>query len=238
MPVVRALATTLLALAACGRIDFGVIGDATVIGDGKLFTACAPDVALGACYAFEGDVVDGTGHGNDGVASNINFGPGVQGTAVLTTTSSRIDVAASMWFGSPGITAEGWVRVDMLPVAGGRAVVLDDDQNYSMAVADNGTVVCDFLGVYAQSTAALVVGAWTHIACAGDTSRAAVYVAGTLSGATTPGPTIAFGSGPVAIGTNAPASDPRDWLVGAVDTLRVWRVVLADSQICQAAGTC
>jgi hypothetical protein len=238
MPVVPALATTLLALAACGRIDFGVVGDAAVIGDGKLFAACAIDVDLGACYAFEGDVVDGTGHGNDGVASNISFGPGVQGSAVLTTTSSRIDVAASMWFAAAGITVEGWVRVDMLPTAAGRSVVFDNDQNYSMAIEDDGTVVCDFLGTQVRTVAALDLGVWTHVACAGDTSRVAAYIAGSLANATAPGPAMALGSGPVAIATNAPASDPRDWLVGAVDTLRVWRVVLADSQICQAAGTC
>jgi hypothetical protein len=243
-------ALLVLLLPACGRLDFDLSvvaggdargtahGDAPVIGDGTLPVACASDPGLGACYAFDGNVVDGSGQGNDATASAVSFGPGVRGSAVVTTGTSRIDVAASASFAASGITVEGWVRIDVLPIAGGRSVVLDDDQFYSMAITASGAVVCDFGGVTVQSTASCPAGAWTHVACVGDASRVGVYVGGAASGVTMPGPLGTLGSGPVAIGTNSPPTDPRDWLVGAIDTLRVWRLVLVDAQICQAAGTC
>ena len=186
----------------------------------------ASDLAL--CFAFEGAVEDHSPSALKPTVSGVSFAPGVTGQAALFNAASFVRFAASPSLELTTATIEAWVKLAPNPTGDG--VIFDDDNRASLTILANGTVLCKPNG--AAINAKVVVDQWTHVACVFDGANAHLYVSGFAVGS---GPGV-IGSSPTstaAVGGNAPSGEP---FVGAIDSLRVFRVARTPAQIAAAAG--
>lgn len=223
------IALVLMALTACGRVDFDALGTAGGGPDAPGTTACG-DARLLACYPLEGNALDSSGHGNDAAASGVTYVAGVTGLAVQTTPASRIDLIAPS-LASAAITIEAWVRPD--PV-GTLTHVFDHDSHWAMRLLDDGTLQC-VRNENQVNGPAVTFQAWNHVVCTLDGTTIRAYV-----GASTPveGPMSAIdpGSGPAAIAGDAPPTNPPSPLSATVDTVKIYGVALSRAEVCADLG--
>lgn len=225
-----------LVVAACGRVDFDPLADA--LPDAVPLAPCSADPDLVACYAFEGDTLDASQNHNDGMATNAAFTQGVTGLALLADATTRIAVAESASLDlTTAETVDAWIRIDELS-AGIRAVIIDHNNGYAVWI-DGGDLVCGlFNGVdHADAgTPPITTAVWHHIACTYDTSTLIAWVDGAMAGQTAGIGAIGTPADTVEIAGNAPdvVNPGPDPFMGAIDQLRIWRVVIA----CAADGTC
>ncbi|MCW5801602.1 MAG: hypothetical protein KIT31_04390 [Deltaproteobacteria bacterium] len=139
------------------------------------------------------------------------------------------------------VSLEAWFRFDAAPPDGERTGILDTEDRPEMSLfhhrIDGLHVVRCAIGdqeVYAPYTAC---------PARGRTSRACARTAACASTATAPSSTDApnscssgaIGRGGMAIGQHNHGG-VDDWLVGAIDTLRLWDVPLSPSDVCASAG--
>src|SRR5215467_23457 len=120
----------ILALAGCGfrgaaapdaQVGDAIVDDAAADAatDGAASAFCNPIDGLVACYEFEGEVQDLSGHGHDATTANVVFVPGgVFGSAMLFAATSAANVPASTAFDVADITIEAWVKPTTLPLGG------------------------------------------------------------------------------------------------------------------------
>lgn len=200
---------------------------AAVAAAAKLLCS-APNLAL--CFAFEGAVADGSPNALKPTVSGVSFvpGPGPSGQAALFNALSAVRFAPSPAFEVTTATIEAWVKLAPNPTGDG--VIFDDDNRASLTILADATVLCKPNG--AVVTAKVPVDTWTHVACVFDGANAHVYVAGAELGS---GPGV-IGSSPTstaAAGGNAPSGEP---FVGAIDSLRIFRVARTSAQIAAAAS--
>lgn len=223
----RAWVSAWVGLVGCGRIGFDARSDAQ---SDVAALECAADPRLIACYDFEGDAGDRSGHGNDANTTAVQFVPGRFGRAMHMNDASRADVtspslATTRW------TFDAWIRPDLPPPAS-LELIFDHDMRWAIMVEDQGgTLVFGCNSAVSQGFVSrpLVPGAWAHIACIDD----GVTLVGVLDGLVE---TLGAGNGGggttiAAIGGNTPLTQEPSPYFGAVDRLRIWNAALTPADL-------
>jgi hypothetical protein len=190
----------------------------------------AADPSLLACFAFDGAAVDGSGQRVAPlVATGLTFVEGRSGMAARFARDPKADMRIPHeGFNTTQVTIETWFRITSLPPAGGRAMVLDMNGRFGVILGDDGIVRCRGL----PSPLPVVVGEWTHVACAYDGESLSIYWNGELGGSVPD--TLPTTSDWIGIGQDSPSTN--DGLEGDLDELRVWSVARTSAEIVAAAG--
>jgi Concanavalin A-like lectin/glucanases superfamily len=189
------------------------------------------DPHLVACYEFEGNTNDSSGHNLNATMTNVTFVAGQVGMAMQFGATSAADVAENAAFDPPQITIEAWIHPNQLPAGGSRAGILDNDGQYGFFLQSNGDLQCTALTAGANVAA----GRWTHVACTVDGANARIYVDGSLKGMATQGPLGNGGTTGISIAAdNPPGSGSR--LIGLIDQMRIESVARSAAEICADAG--
>jgi hypothetical protein len=197
-------------------------------GDASSALVC--DAAnLLSCFRFEGAVVDeAPSPAVPTSVASVAFVAGIAGQAIAVGSASVVTFPADTRWDTTAHTIEAWVRLETLPDAG-RAGIFDSDGRYGLFIAADGTPFC--ARSTAQAPAPLVAGEWTHVACASDSLTVTLYVNGAAVASSVLNPPAGT-PGTTAIGSNAPSGDP---FVGAIDTLRIFKVARTAPEIAAAA---
>ena len=170
----------LLVLGACGRIGFApqdATGDpdATATTDGMLAMTCDPaDSRLVACFDFEDNAIDGSGHGHDATTTAVSCVDGPRGRAIKLASTSKVTLAVPATFDTQVVTIEMWISPDMLPPSG-RMMLFDDDLNYAMGLLPAGGVFCAGPGLQFDVAPNIATATWTHVACTFDGTHVSAY---------------------------------------------------------------
>ncbi|HTJ46332.1 MAG TPA: LamG domain-containing protein [Kofleriaceae bacterium] len=199
---------------------------------------CPKDDALVACYRFEtGDVSkephDDSKYKNDGLASAVTFtaGPTSHGLAMSFGPTSTTSIPDSASLDVSQITIELWLYVNNLPPQGGRAGLVDNNNQYGLFLAPDGGVRC-VIGSATDIGLAIPTKTWTHVACTYDGSAITLYQNG-LPGAvviTNLGiPTTSIDG--MGLGQNVGGGTP-DHLDGALDDVWIWNRPRAQTDLC------
>lgn len=238
-------ALALFALTGCSQV-FGLsdpvlgspadaaVGDArradSMDGQTSTLASCdSADSTLLVCFDFEGSIVDLSSNSVPVSSTNVAYVPGVHGMAVYMGAASTATMAGSSLFNVSSVTIETWIKIEALPVAGARAGVFDSDSRYSLFIHADGSMASRNMTTQAGL---ITPGEWTHVAMAEDGTTLrfyhnAVLVSQLQSSVTSSNLTSQ-------IGGNAPTGDR---FIGAMDSLRVYRAVRSQQQICAAANT-
>jgi hypothetical protein len=204
---------------------------------------CPTDPDLVACWRFESndasiEPLDDTPNANDGTSSGVTFIASLAGHGLAMSfspnASAMVPQTASL--DPAALTVEMWVYARSLPPSNGRAGLLDNNGNYGLFLAPDGTVRC-VIGSVTDISLAIPTAQWTHVACTYDGSKITLYQDGVAGGSVSDAfgvPTT--GTGGVGIGQNAPSDDHLD---GALDDVRVWQVARGKKDLCiDAAPNC
>jgi hypothetical protein len=187
---------------------------------------------LVGCWELEGHFEDASGDANHATGTDATFGDGRAGLAVELSAQSHVAVADSVSLSPQTITIEAWVSPGMLPAAGQRMGIFDNNGQYGLFLQADGVSCSMTVGLATSIVPA--PGEWTHIACTYDGLRATIYVDGSVAATAMGGMALGIGTTDgSAIGGNSPSGDT---LVGKLDQLRVWNVARTPTQICAAAG--
>lgn len=220
-------ALVLAVIAGCGRIDFDPLSSP----DAAARSECPADPRLVACYDFEGDTSDRSGHGNDAGGAQVTYVPGITGSAIEMTSASRVDLIAPQ-LDLTEYTLETWVRPE--PFATGEGFIMDHNARWAVTLhavsATTFELNCYGTPGPAIATFALAAGEWVHIACTHDATSVQSYVRGSLGAMVASGP-IDPGSTAAAIGGDAPANDTFNPYAGAMDRFRIWRVARTPAEL-------
>lgn len=252
---VTALVTTCVALGACGYAavegdpleskgkpnttsgDDG--GDVIVTDAGTNSTnvypvdASAPgnlfclvgDLAL--CLTFEGNTADSSAVPmTPTVVSNLTFVAGKVGQAASFSASSALRYGPNAAWELPtaSATIEAWIDPQTL---GTSAVIFDDDTRFSLSINAAGKIWCQSSTGSVTGQKTILAGQWAHVACVIDGGLLRAYVDGVEdaagSGSIASNPTAG-----AAVGGNSPDGEP---FIGAIDSLRVFRVARTPAQL-------
>lgn len=220
-----------LGLVACGRIEFDPRSDAQVDAPGDAAAVeCPADPRLIACYDFEGDAGDRSGHGNDATGIAVSYVAGRFGRAMRMDESSRADLdmpslSTTQW------TFDAWIRPDAAP-AGLLELLFDHDSRWAIMFEETGGTLrfgCNSTVTQASVSTPLAAGTWYHVACTDDGTTLTGYVDGV-------GEVLGTGTGggsttTAAIGGNAPILDELSPYLGTIDRVRIWNVALTASEL-------
>lgn len=197
---------------------------------------CDPsDASLVACYAFEGNLADGSGQNHTpSTAVNTSFAAGKVGNGLVIGNTTEVDVPDSPAFDVAAVTIEAWVKPNLGAFPTGRGGVLDCNNQYGMFVLATGLVTCT-ASSSVTSPMPIASGSWSHVACTENGTTVALYVNGSLvaSGPAGTLPTSAT-TGFTLGGNNPPGGG--DPLVGMLDQVRLFKVARTAAQICGDAG--
>jgi hypothetical protein len=211
---------------------------------------CTTDSHLSVCFSFDQSPLPTT-LANEGFASvsatltNVQSTAGENGSAALLDTTSSITLpSASQVTGIFGV--EVWFRIDTDVADGARSGVMDSNdlpQNISMFWYRTDPIHQLTCGLGNQSTPFTVtipIGTWTYVACSCDAGTVTIYVDGQFVASANGdcGTGGAFTSDGFVIGANnnGAGNGVNDWLVGAIDGLRLWTQPLAAEDVCKTAG--
>jgi len=246
----------LLVLAAC-RFHSPLIGDQAdtsdapgVVPDGGARQLCASDSHVPLCFSFDQSPLPPT-LANEGYApvsatlTNVTQTAGRDGNAVLLDTTSSIILPSTS--AVTGIyTVEVWFRVDTDVANGARSGVMDSNdlpQNISMFWYRTDPTHQLSCGLGNQSTTFVVdiaIGAWTYAACTCDQGTVTIYVDGqfvaSANGDCGSGGALFPDGFVVGANNNGTGNGVSDWLVGAIDGLRLWTQPLSAEDVCKTAG--
>jgi hypothetical protein len=246
--LVRYLALVLPVFGCGFRSPVGAVSDATSDAPSALF--CAADPRLRLCYSFDQELLpaalpDEGAAAVDAQLTNVTRIARGSGGAALLDAASSIFVPMT-----PEVTNihafEIWYRADADPPNGGRSGLVDSNvspPNISLFFLrqDPGHQLrCGLGAAVATWDASLTVGSWTYLACVCEADSLKMYVDGVKIGETLG----ACASGGAFVGdgftigsnNNGGPSGFNDWLVGAIDGVRLWGVPLTSTTICQTAG--
>lgn len=212
------------------------VGDGDGDGDdGKNveFDCDDQDPDLIACYDFEhidnGELRDGSNHGNDGFAEGASTTDGIVGKAMYTKEASMVGVPPDPSLDLfVGMTIEYWVRLEVHHTD---SWVVYKEGGFDSYVASDGRAHCNT--PYGATSGGNVAASWSHIACTAGDGWVRVYQDGKVVGEAAAGnPTIVAGTPMMLASRPGMGGD----LHGAVDNMRIWRVTRSSQDICAAAG--
>lgn len=222
-----------LACAACGRLDFDPLreaADAPASDAPHVPAICSPDPTLVACWPFDGDTLDDSGHHDDATPIDVTFVAGSDGgSAVQTDAQTQLLVAESSSLDpTDQLTVEAWIYMDALP--SGETFLFDNDDQYGLGLDAGGNLFTEMLrgdGSAAGVTSVVTIGlgAWHHVAMRYDaTTTIDILIDGAVVG-TNPaiGPITTQGSNGSRIAGDAGAATTPPF-IGRVDSVRVWSV--------------
>ncbi|HUS32890.1 MAG TPA: hypothetical protein VMZ53_30520, partial [Kofleriaceae bacterium] len=98
------------------------------------------DPNLVACYPFENNTNDVSGHNLNATMTNVSFVNGKVGKAMQFGSTSAADVADSTRFDVTAITIEAWINPSQLPTNGGRMGIVDMNGQYGFFVHETGNL--------------------------------------------------------------------------------------------------
>jgi hypothetical protein len=248
-------AAVLLALSACsfhspaagepGEPDAEVGGvDASVDAPAPP-ALCAPASGLLVCFSFDADPLPAS-LANEGAANVAATLSNVTRLARGAGGAARVDLTSQMRVPPNAVTAgfvsmEAWVRIDADPPLGGRVGIVDADAT-SSAVSFfyyHGTTSRQIrfeIGQQLVLDITLPLGTWHYLAEVCESNTLTAYVDGVRVGERTgcaPGNAMTYG---LQLGQNNTQTGGDEWLVGAIDGIRMWTVPLSAAAICRTAG--
>lgn len=218
--------------------------------DTPLAAFCPMDSHLRLCFSFDQEPLPPTiqdeGAANvSATLTNVTRLPRPTGGAAQVDSSSTIFVPYTAEVA--GIQAlEVWYRADADPANGGRAGLIDSNvipPNISLFLyrADPvHTLRCGIGGSFLPFDAPVVPGTFYYVACTCAGGNLQLYVDGVKIGETAA--SCASGGSFVTDGftigqnNNGGPTGANDWLVGAIDGVRLWDVPLTPEAICATAG--
>ncbi len=248
-------AAVILTLSACtfrapsvdtGEPDASTGGGVDSLVDGPAALAfCHPDPGLLVCFSFDADPLPSS-LANEGVAqvaaqlTNVTrLARGTGGAALLDETSQmRVPPNSET---TAIVSAEAWVRIDADPPVGQRVGIIDADATSSAVSffyyhpSPNRQVRFE-MGQQMLVDVTLVLGAWHYLAQVCENNTLTAFVNGVKVGeraGCSPGNAMTYG---LQLGQNNTGSGGDQWLVGAIDGVRMWTTPLSASAICRAAG--
>lgn len=182
---------------------------------------CPADLALVACYRFDGDANDHGLRANHLAAANVTYDS--NGGVVLSASSSLV-LAPRLELAHVLTSVDAWVRLDAPPVGAERAMIADHDGVFGLWV-QNGELVCAMTTTVTGATSVRVAGALPpgqlhHVACVLDGATSSLYVDAVLVGSTVALGLSVMPGTPLQIGENATAGN--DQWIGLIDDLRLW----------------
>jgi hypothetical protein len=185
---------------------------------------------LAVCFPFEGSVTDLSPRAIvPATVTNVSFVAGRDGQAGSFDATSALRLAPNDAFESSSATIEAWIKRSAAGAAAD-GVIFDADGRYSLTITAAGAILCKTSGG-AASAGALLNDVWTHVACVVGGGAVRVYMNGVeltnAAGSITASPTSAE-----AIGGNSPSGEP---FLGAIDSLRIFRVARSAADIALAA---
>ena len=188
----------------------------------------ASDLVL--CFPFENSVTD---KGPNAIApaqsTNVTFVLGKDGRAAVFDATSAVRFGGNAAFDVTNATVEAWIKRTANP--GGDGVIFDADGRFSLTLEPDGDVKCK-TGNADVVAGKVTADVWAHVACTFDGAKLRVYIDGSLKDTDNGSIGSSPGSG-AAIGGNAPAGEP---FLGAIDSLRVFKVARTAAEIAAAAG--
>jgi len=206
---------------------------------------CAPTSGLLVCFSFDADPLPAS-LANEGAASvaaaltNVTrLARGAGGAALVGMTSQMRVPPNTLTTGF--VSVEAWVRVDADPPVAGRVGIIDADAT-SSAVSFfyyRGTTSRQIrfeIGQQLFLDVTLPLGTWHYLAEVCDNNTLTAYVDGLPVGNRTgcsPGNAMPYG---LQLGQNNTQTGGDEWLVGAIDGIRMWTVPLSAAAICRTAG--
>ncbi len=202
---------------------------------------CPADPHLRLCYSFDADPLPAS-MPNEGAAAAIaqltkvtRLARGSGGAALLDTTSIiHVPYTAEV----TGIQAiEVWYRVDAEPDDDERSTLVDSNvipPNISLFVARVDPTHQLRCGIGASNSVwdvKLEPGIWYYAACVCEADTLKMYVDGTKVGETaapgcTSGGALVDAGLTIGSNNNGGPTGVDDWLVGAIDGVRLWDVTL------------
>jgi concanavalin A-like lectin/glucanase superfamily protein len=252
----------LLVLAAC-RFHSPFVGDQPGTGDAPAVAhdaapdggtlaqqLCASDSHLPLCFSFDQSPLPAT-LANEGYATvsatltNVQRIASNSGGAALLDTTSSITLPFTAQVG--GIYAlEVWFRVDTDVANGARAGIADSNvipPNISMFWSRTDPTHQLTCGLGNQSSPFVVtipIGTWTYVACTCDEGTVTIYVDGqfvaSANGDCSTGGAFVADGFTIGANNNGAGNAVNDWLVGAIDGIRLWTQPLSAEDICKTAG--
>jgi hypothetical protein len=151
-------ALLLLAIAGCGfkhgALDPMVADDASPPEDAAIDAAAdamidarvvvivpycnTQDPNLVACYQFENNTNDSSGHNLNASMTNVTFSNGKVGMALNSAANSATDVADSTMWNLNALTIEAWINPSALPGTGLRMGIVDVEGQYGFFLHETG----------------------------------------------------------------------------------------------------
>ena len=222
----------------------GLLLDVTGSGatHASVATNTGPAVPRGL-YAFEGNVTDSSGNGNNGTNYGATFVTGTIGSQAASFNGSTQYVAVPRSIGSASFSIACWVKTSTANYGSGqwyngKAII---DGRVPTTTNDFGTSV--LAGKYAfgvgnpnttiSSTVSINNGVWHHVAATRDstTGQMRVYVDGVLSNSAATGPTGAK-TAPSLLRIGGKLSGGSSYFLnGQIDDARLYDYVLSASEV-------
>lgn len=181
-------------------------------------------------------------HGSNDLTDNntVTQGTGIQGNCAdfEETNSEYLSVSNGGTFDLTAGSVSFWVNPETLRTTTYSPEIVSTGVNTGNAgfVARYSFVdqkINFFFGgagtVYAESTTVLTAGTWYHVVCTWDTSRADVYVNGSLEGSDTGGGTLTAGASELRIGRDATTTNR--YFDGLIDEVGIWSRAITSGEV-------
>jgi hypothetical protein len=249
-------ALLLLAIAGCGfkhgALDPIVADDASPPDDAAIDAAAdamidarvvviipycnTQDPNLVACYQFENNTNDSSGHNLNASMTNVTFSNGKVGMALNSAANSATDVADSTMWNLNALTIEAWINPSALPGTGLRMGIVDVEGQYGFFLHETGRLQCTIInGITMQVDASVAANTWSHVACTYDGTTTTIYKDGAVVFTGTGGGTVATnGVTGMSIGANNPPGSGSRF-IGLIDEVRMMSRARTGPEICADA---
>lgn len=212
---------------------------------------CEPAVSLKpeACYSFEKNALDGSGHGLNGITSSEDYESGFDNLnhSIHLENSQSVEISNPEFLNNTDYTFATWVKIEKLPSSGYSNILISIGGyggDHSIAVSNNyfgntGFHAWTYQNISTahsiRSNVLPVAGTWYHVAATRSANNFALYVNGALvDSKTLNNAGITYGQSPKAmLGTRSHSVSINNYLTGNLDEVKVFNSALSVSDIAQ-----